>query len=92
MGHIKEPKGVDFIIQSEPLTDKERKEISKYIADYKAKNKKKIKVKSKELEVDFIGGKGPLTKSEEQAISKSIKAQKLLKVKKPAGRKTKVIA
>jgi hypothetical protein len=83
---------LDFIIQSEPLTDKERKEISKYIADYKSKNKKKIKVKSKELDVDFIGGQGPLTKGEVQAISESIKVQKLLKVKKPAGRKTKVIA
>jgi chorismate mutase len=68
---------LDFIIQSEPLTDKERKEISKYIADYKAKNKKKIKVKSKELEIDFIGGQGPFTKVEEQAISKSFKPQKL---------------
>ena len=37
MGHIKEPKGVDFIIQSKPLTDEERKEISKFIQDYKAK-------------------------------------------------------
>ena len=83
---------LDFIIQSEPLTDKERKEISKYIADYKSKNKKKIKVKSKELDVDFIGGQGPLTKGEVQAISESIKVQKLLKVKKPAGGKTKVIA
>lgn len=41
MGHIKEPKGVDFVIKSEPLTDKDRKEISKFIADYKAKNKPK---------------------------------------------------
>ena len=41
MGFIKEPKGVDFIIQSKPLTDKERQEISKHIANYKAKNKKK---------------------------------------------------
>jgi hypothetical protein len=38
MGYIKEPEGVDFIIQSNPLTDKERKEISKFIQDYKAKN------------------------------------------------------
>jgi hypothetical protein len=74
---------LDFIIQSEPLTDKERKEISKYIADYKAKNKKKIKVKSTELDVDFIGGQGPLTKGEVQAISESIQVQKVLKVKKP---------
>ncbi len=47
MGYIKEPKGVDFIIKSEPLTNKERKEISKYIADYKAKNKKKVVSKTK---------------------------------------------
>lgn len=38
MGYIKEPEGVDFIIKSKPLTDKERKEISKFIQDYKAKN------------------------------------------------------
>ena len=51
MGHIKEPKGVDFVIQSTPLTDKDRKEISGFIADYKAKNDKKdrIKPKSKQL-------------------------------------------
>jgi len=47
MGFIKEPKGVDFIIESEPLTDKERKEISKYIANYKTRNKKKIVSKSR---------------------------------------------
>ena len=38
MGQIKEPKGVDFIIQSKPLTDEERKVISKFIQDYKAKH------------------------------------------------------
>jgi hypothetical protein len=37
MGHIKEPKGIDFIIASEPLTDKARKEISEFIRNYKAK-------------------------------------------------------
>lgn len=35
MGYIKEPEGVDFVIQSKPLTNEERKEISKYIQDYK---------------------------------------------------------
>ena len=35
MGFIKEPKGVDFVIQSEPLTDKDRKEISEFIRKYK---------------------------------------------------------
>lgn len=37
MGHIKEPKGVDFIIASEPLTDKARQEISEFIRNYKKK-------------------------------------------------------
>lgn len=37
MGHIKEPKGVDFIIKSEPLTEKEQTAISEYIKNYKAK-------------------------------------------------------
>lgn len=45
MGYIKEPEGVDFIIQSKPLTDKERKEISKFIQDYKANNADKKFVK-----------------------------------------------
>lgn len=31
MGIIREPKGVDFIIQSPPLTEEERKEISEFI-------------------------------------------------------------
>jgi hypothetical protein len=44
MGYIKEPEGVDFIIQSKPLTDKERKEISKFIQDYKANNGSKKSV------------------------------------------------
>lgn len=35
MGHIKEPKGVDFVIASEPLTDKARQEISEFIRNYK---------------------------------------------------------
>lgn len=47
MGFIKEPKGVDFIIQSETLTDKDRRDISKHIADYKAKRDKKQPVKTK---------------------------------------------
>ena len=41
-----------------------------------------MKNKSKELDVDFIGGENPLTKEEEQAISEFIKAQKLLRAKK----------
>ena len=36
MGHIKEPKGVDFVIASDPLTDKARQEISEFIRNYKS--------------------------------------------------------
>jgi hypothetical protein len=38
MGHIKEPAGVDFVIKSEPLTDKARQEISAFIRNYKKGN------------------------------------------------------
>ena len=31
MGYIKEPDGVDFVIEGTPLTDTDRKEISEYI-------------------------------------------------------------
>jgi hypothetical protein len=41
MGLIKEPEGVDFIIQSPPLTDKERIEISEFIRMRKLQNKLK---------------------------------------------------
>lgn len=48
MGYIKEPEGVDFIIQSKLLADKERKGISKFIQDYKVKHAgKKAGKKSK---------------------------------------------
>ena len=41
MGHIKEPEGVDFVINSRPLTKEEEAAISEYIRDYKAKNSRK---------------------------------------------------
>ena len=31
MGYIKEPEGVDFVINGKPLTDKQKKEISEFI-------------------------------------------------------------
>ena len=37
MGHIKEPDGVDFIINGKPLTDKEKKAISEFIKADKQK-------------------------------------------------------
>lgn len=47
MGHVKEPKGVDFIIQSKPLTDEERAAISEYIRNYKTKQKTKLGTRRK---------------------------------------------
>lgn len=40
MGYIKDTKGIDFIIKSNPLTNKDRDEISELIAEYKKKTKK----------------------------------------------------
>ena len=47
MGHIKEPKGVDFIIQSRPLTKAEELGISEHIKNYKLK-KSTISAKTKQ--------------------------------------------
>jgi hypothetical protein len=41
MGFIKEPEGVDFVIQSKPLTKKQEKKLSEYIAKRKLEIKKK---------------------------------------------------
>ncbi len=40
MAHIKEPKGVDFLIQSPPLTNDERKKISEFIRKSKSKRRR----------------------------------------------------
>jgi hypothetical protein len=51
------------------------------------------KSKTKELDVDFIGGQGPLTKEEEAAISKYIKEYKAKhKTKAPLKRTKKLVA
>jgi hypothetical protein len=42
MGHIKEPKGVDFIINSGPMTKEKEALVSNYIKTYKAKNAAKL--------------------------------------------------
>ena len=48
MGFIREPEGVDFVIQSKPLTEKQEKELSEFIA----KRKLEIKMKSKKQSMD----------------------------------------
>lgn len=51
MGHISEPKGIDFLIQSPPLTEKERKELSQFIEKRKLESTqgendiRKVKIK-----------------------------------------------
>lgn len=40
MGYIKEPAGIDFVVDPTPLTAADRKKISEIIAYYKATGKK----------------------------------------------------
>lgn len=47
MGYIKEPEGVDFIVDPTPLTSEDRKKISEIIAFYKQTGKKLPVVKAK---------------------------------------------
>jgi hypothetical protein len=45
MGHIAEPKGVDFLINSQPLNDKEREELSEHIRKRKIELKRRSEFK-----------------------------------------------
>lgn len=47
MGHIKEPEGVDFIVDPTPLTREDRKRISEIISYYRATGKKPLLQKAK---------------------------------------------
>lgn len=40
MGYVKEPAGVDFLVDCTPLTPEDKKKISEVIAYYKATGKK----------------------------------------------------
>lgn len=42
MGLIKEPKNVDFVVESKPWTDKELIEFRKIMNELKAKTRKKV--------------------------------------------------
>jgi len=39
MGYIREPKGVDFVVEPHVVTEEDRRIMSKIIADYKATGK-----------------------------------------------------
>lgn len=56
IGFIREPQGIDLIIQSDSLTENEKKEISQFIADYKANKKQpeSKKMASKTRKATFI--------------------------------------
>ncbi len=54
MAHIKEPEGVDFLIQSPPLTDQERKEISELIKKMKAKSLKSRISRKKKVKKEMV--------------------------------------
>jgi hypothetical protein len=56
MAHIKEPDGIDFLIKSPPLTEKERLEISVLIKKMKSKTKtaKKRIVRKKNTNEEVI--------------------------------------
>lgn len=41
MGYITEPKGVEFVVDPKPLTEKDKKMISEVISHYKTTGKKK---------------------------------------------------
>ncbi len=43
MGFIREPEGVDFVIKSKPLTKKQEKQLSEFIAKRKLAIKKNSK-------------------------------------------------
>lgn len=46
MGFLKEPKGIDLIVKSEPLTEQDKKQISNIIAQYKLTGKKPSKIRN----------------------------------------------
>ena len=57
MGHIKEPDGVDFIINGKPLTDKEKKAISEFIkADKEKIVRQKLRKTSSANHKRFVPG------------------------------------
>ena len=56
MGYIKEPDGVDFFVDSKPLTERDKKEISELIAYYK-KTGRKSKLPSRLIHHDSTIGR-----------------------------------
>lgn len=67
MGLVKEPKGIDFIIKSEPLSKKEEKKLSEFIAKRKQEIAEMKKHKrSKTAKNDRINDVKPKNKSKQK--------------------------
>lgn len=65
MGYIKEPAGIDFVVDPTPLTAEDRKKISEHIAFYKRTGKKMSVEKStprlsRKKDIDNIAKTGKL--------------------------------
>jgi hypothetical protein len=54
MAHIKEPEGIDFLIKSPPLSDKERKEISELIKKMKTNAIRKKTIRNLKTKKELI--------------------------------------
>ena len=59
MGFVKEPKGIDFFIESGTLSDSDREEISFYIKEYKSKFSDNIVQKKRVQRVKHEAGVDP---------------------------------
>jgi len=57
MAIVKEPKGVDFVVKSEPWTDKKLKEFRKLMKKQKSKLGEKNAPKSKRITKKFPGNR-----------------------------------
>ena len=73
MGHIKEPKGIDLIVNPIPLTTADREAISAIIADFKhtgeVPNKKMSSPKTKPLKRKILKGKSAAQKSKKNTMA-----------------------
>lgn len=57
MGIIMEPKGIDLLIKSQPLTEEEKNEISEFIKKRKLKTSQKKEVKKEVAKRKLTGTK-----------------------------------
>ena len=76
MGYIKEPAGVDFVVDPTPLTAADRKKISEIIAYYKATGRKMSAPGNRKKKTNAEADAKLLTPSEKAAFLRKLKAAK----------------